>query len=358
MSSSGANKVHPFSFPGSIPVFSGATDMTFYLLFSIALYWFAPVPCEDIPVSGYTVEGIRVIDAYDTEDGYYVFAPLAGQAISGDIVVFVHGYGALNPMVYGSWLRHLVNQGHHVIFPRYQEKILSTAPGDFVPNTASAIVHAIETIRTSAPQVRTETMYLCGHSYGGVILANIASHWESFGLPEPRITMLCEPGSGPFRGGVLDSYEMLHPSTQLVIVVGDNDQTVGQSLGKKIFESAVNTPNRILLWQYASKHNDIHQVGASHYEPYAMDLSFDNGIENLTTRRAHKLARTDQIDTLGYWKIFDLLIHRACEGNGTNAFTQTECTTFASLGNWPDGTPLRPMDIFTPNANASGNTAK
>lgn len=286
-----------------------------------------------------------VIDRYDKEDGYYIFAPSNPAEWKEEPVVFVHGYGALNPKIYGGWLRHLLDQGYVVIYPRYQQGLLSTSAEDFVPFTTRAIRDALQVVRDHN-RLLGKTMYLIGHSYGGVIVANLAATWTDWNLPAPEVALLCEPGSGPLRGGVLGSYERISPNTRLMIVVGNDDYTVGQKFGEFVFNSAVNTPARALLWQFASQ-NDTLEVTASHYEPYSLDAAFDNGIENFTSKRATRLARTDWVDREGYWKVFDMLVARN-PSRASQAFSGEELDAFAHLGVWPDNTPLRRMDYRIP----------
>ena len=58
------------------------------------------------------------------------------------MVVFLHGWFAVNPGFYGAWIDHLVRDGRIVIFPRYQNDV-GTLPQDFLPNALAAIRDAL-----------------------------------------------------------------------------------------------------------------------------------------------------------------------------------------------------------------------
>ena len=292
------------------------------------------------------IEGIVTVDEYSGEQGYYLFCPQQKPAHPTVPVVFLHGYGGLNPMIYGKWIRHLTDNGHCVIYPRYQNKILGTSPNDFVTNTSAAIAAAYEALDSLDVLVDASSMYLIGHSYGGVISANLAANWRILRLPQPRVALLCQPGSGPFKGGLLASYEGMDSLLHLTIIVGDHDETVGQEFGREVYESAANTPNRVLLWQYACA-QDTFRVTAGHYEPYALDLTFDNGIENFTSRKALRVARHDHVDTEGYWKVFSLLVEKDRAGD-CSQYADGFLDRCADLGSWPDGTGLCKMDVHYP----------
>ncbi len=215
------------------------------------------LPCsvvaqDQAPLS--EIADVVVIDEYEGDQGYYIFYPEIMPQDEHSPVVFVHGYGALNPMIYGKWIRHLVESGHCVIYPRYQKDLLGTSPNDFVANTSAAVSGALLRIKEESLDINTEALFLVGHSYGGVIIANLAANWRTLDIPEPRVAFLCQPGSGPFKGGVLDSYTSIDSTLHMAIMVGDRDETVGQEFGKKVFESAVNVPNRVLLWLAVQDH--------------------------------------------------------------------------------------------------------
>jgi pimeloyl-ACP methyl ester carboxylesterase len=302
--------------------------------------------CHAASGAFYGDERVSIIDEYSNEQGYYIFYADRADLKDGTPVVFVHGYGALNPMIYGKWIRHLTGQGHPVIYPRYQQDLLLTSPRDFVSNTTAAIQSAMEKMRKEGRSSSRESLYLLGHSYGGVIIANLAANWRELEIPEPKVAMLCEPGSGPLNGGVLETYDRIDSTMHMVIVVGDNDMTVGQDFGRRVYDSAVKTPNRVLLWQYACS-KDSCNVSASHYEPYAIDEAFDNRMDNFTSRKAVKVARFDQVDQLGYWKVFDMLVTRV-KSNDNSPYDIAMLEKFADLGSWPDGSPLRKMDYKCP----------
>src|SRR5262245_60241027 len=51
---------------------------------------------------------------------YWIFEPDAPKPASAPVIVFIHGWGGMNPLYYGAWLDHLVKRGNIVVYPRYQ----------------------------------------------------------------------------------------------------------------------------------------------------------------------------------------------------------------------------------------------
>ena len=67
-------------------------------------------------------------DVYGTgARSYWLFEPAEPTPERAPVVVFHHGWLAINPGVYGAWIEHLVRSGAVVIFPRYQADCVDPA---------------------------------------------------------------------------------------------------------------------------------------------------------------------------------------------------------------------------------------
>lgn len=306
-------------------------------------------PTEGPDATVYVCDSVVFTDFAATEQGYWLFEPASPRPEEAQVIVFLHGYGGYNPMIYGAWIRHLVRQGNIVIYPRYQKHLFSPRAEEFVPNTVKGILDALQQLQEPG-HVRpiTETISLVGHSYGGVIASNLAIHYEEYGIPKPGAVMLCSPGSGRLSGGVLDSYEAMPPDVDLLVMVSVNDHVVGEIFGRRVFNEAIHTPTRNLVVQHPDDRGHP-AVEAGHNESYALDIAFDNGVRNITAKRALRTAKTDVVDHYGYWKLFDALL--ACHRAGAHcqvAFGNTELQK--SLGLWSNGDPIRSLEVLTPEA--------
>ena len=91
---------------------------------------------------------VTFLDFAQEEDGYWLFEPASPRPDSAPVVIFIHGYSAYNPEVYGPWLEHLVKSGNTVIFPRYQEHIAASSES-FLGNTVTAIRDAWQKLQAA-----------------------------------------------------------------------------------------------------------------------------------------------------------------------------------------------------------------
>ncbi len=290
----------------------------------------------------YSHDSVRFYDYAKEEDGYWLFEPAKPSPKEANLVLFLHGYGGLNPMIYGKWIKHLVRKGNIVIYPRYQKNMLAPSPKRFSKNVVKAIQNALITLeKTEHVTANIESLCLVGHSYGGIIGAEIMVNWESYDIPKPKGLFLCAPGTGPFKAGKLESYEKMPADVNLLVMVNEKDHIVGDEMGLKIFETATNTPRRNLIRQYSDYENGI---SAGHNETYCLDEAFDTGNRNYTAKKALRISKIDAVDYYGYWKLFDALMD--CSRAGKNcqyAFGNTP--EQRSLGTLVTGQILKELTI-------------
>jgi pimeloyl-ACP methyl ester carboxylesterase len=305
-------------------------------------------PAEGPGGADYTHHSVAFYDAATKADGYWLFEPAEPRPDSAEVVVFLHGYGAYNPMAYGKWIKHLVAKGNIVIYPRYQKNLLWPRPDAFPENAATGIRDALKALEKEGHvKPRTEKVAYIAHSYGGVIAANLGVHWQKHGIPKPAAMLLAEPGSGPFKGARLEDYAGLPADLNLLVVVGEDDYVVGAEFGARVFQTAVNTPQRNLVVQRRDTTNFRRWILATHSEPYAYDLDFDTGVRNYTAKRVLMSSRLNEVDFYCYWKFSDALIAYTRTGEyGDVAFGNTPSQRF--LGLWADGRPIREMEVILP----------
>ena len=191
-----------------------------------------------------------------------------------------------------------------MIYPRYQRNLISPPADQFTENVGEGLKHALDYLVSEGSLQEGFNLYLTGHSFGGVISANLLSLYSQYGLPKPKGALIAEGGTGPFTGAMIDHYDEIDETVPLVIVVGDRDLTVGDYFGKRIFTES-RSKHAVLIRQ---KSMSSVNISSSHYEPYSPNEWCSNGLENLTSRRARRVGKTNDLDVNGYWKWLDELM--------------------------------------------------
>jgi pimeloyl-ACP methyl ester carboxylesterase len=258
------------------------------------------------------------------------------------VVVFLHGWFAVNPGFYGAWIDHLVRRGCIVVFPRYQNDV-GTLPQDFLPNALSAVRDALGVLHAGVEHVRPDParFVLIGHSAGGNLAAQIAAlaadpHAD---LPMPKALITLMPGEVvPMRQ---PSLSKIPGTTLLIVMVGEEDLVVGDLRGRQIFAEADAIPRarkRFILFR-SDRHGNPPLI-AEHAAPTGALHRFDNG-EGVLRSFQMSLGEVNALDRAGFWRIADLTLEAAFRGQTLDEVIP-DAEQFRHLGYWSDGRRVTP----------------
>ena len=298
--------------------------------------------CNRSGGSNYLHSAVSLIDESDAKDGYTIFLPDSPKPESADVVVFMHGLAQTNPMMYGGWIRHLVQKGNIVIYPKYQT--LFTLSGEFNDNAAKGIRDALVRLEASGPvEPRLDHFAIVGHSYGGTMAANLTILRDQYELPSPSALMVTQGYDGADMR--LESYAGIPDDTKMLIVVGNEDIIVENSFGERLMDAARVDPSfKNFITQRSDRHNFFVPLLATHDAPLSVDREFDDGDLTPLIALSLPLARTDGTDYFAFWKLSEALLDCAFRNeNFEYAFGNTSEQRY--MGEWSDGQPVTPLEI-------------
>ncbi len=284
---------------------------------------------------------------------YWVYEPDAPRPDLAPVVIFIHGWSAMNPAIYGAWIDHIVKRGNIVIFPKYQATML-TSPRDFTPNAIAAIQDALKRLQSEPGHVKPDLarMAAVGHSVGGLLVANVAALASESGLPQIKAVMSTEPGktvTGDGRTFVpLADMSKLPASTLLLAVAGDHDTLVGKSDALRIFHESTTIPpeNKNFVLVQSDSHG-MPALVANHLAPVAPDLAYNTSSGNGPSSRPalrNPGMMLDAIDYYAFWKLFDGLCDAAFHGTDRE-FALGDTPQQRYMGKWSDGTPVKELVV-------------
>lgn len=276
---------------------------------------------------------------------YWLFEPIEPTPTHAPVVVFNHGWLAVNPGVYGAWIEHLTRRGFVVIYPRYQAD-WSTHPEEFLGNATAAVRDALDVLSTAPGRVRPipGRFAYVGHSNGGNLSALMAAAAHELALPMPAAVIAIMPGE------VLHltdpSPSRMAPSTRLVVVAGDQDRIVGDARAREIFElasQAVPQDHRLYLLYRTDRRGPVPLV-ADHFAPTAGSRRLDTG-EGPIRQMQFGNASVDLLDRYGFWRLTDLTLDASFEGQ---TLTQIRLADrLRDLGHWSNGVVVTPPVVAT-----------
>ena len=259
------------------------------------------------------------------------------------IVVFLHGFGAQNPGVYGGWIRHLIadDSATIVLFPKFQTGLWAPRGEVFTQRTQETLESTLTELRSRYPNL-PRSVTLIGHSIGGAIAANLADReavMRNFSIDG---IMLVQPGHKIFRCGRQDFYQNVRPDLPVLIVTGADDGASGDKFANHFVETAPQIQHLLFVRQRAGR-GAGEVMKAQHKTPVNPVRELYTPNFNLITEGAKWVGREDRADTHGYYRLSDLLLRCAqlgdCVGlDGSRAET-------LSMGRFADGSVVPPLEV-------------
>jgi dienelactone hydrolase len=269
---------------------------------------------------------------------YYLFEPDAPRPETAPVIVFLHGWGGVNPDYYDAWIRHLVRKGNIVIYPLYQSWSSLLSSSKFTSNAIQAIGDAIDLLRSQAQSGRVHTrpdlekFAIAGHSVGGVLVFNVAAlAWQS-GLPVPKAIMSVEPRRMPLLS--LEDCSAISPRTLLLVIGADRDMLSA--------DDAINLFHRCV--QIPSQNKDFITLVSDDYGQPSLIADHLAPVCNAVGTGMFMKGDTNALDYYGTWKLLDALTDAAFYGkNREYALGNTPQQRY--MGRWSDGTPVKELVI-------------
>jgi acetyl esterase/lipase len=279
--------------------------------------------------------------------GYWLFEPIGPRdtgtpvADAGlPLVIFLHGFTAINPDSYGVWIDHLVRRGAILIYPDYEPEFGSVMANieqtDYtrtLGDTETAIRDALAVLGTNDhARPDLSRVAVVGHSFGAILGADYATEAAGQGLPEPRAVLLANPGCSILPEAACQALGDLStiPALTRVLVLTGTDDAFGSDDAKRVWQRLSSVP---------SENKDfITQVSDAHGQPPVVADHF------VTLTAGFPQAYVDALDWYSSWKLFDALM--SC------SFADQDCDVALGntpqqrfMGTWSDGVPVAEAQV-------------
>jgi pimeloyl-ACP methyl ester carboxylesterase len=322
-----------------------------------------------------------------TSAATFVFHAAGEPAGPRPVVVFLHSWGAPNPLFYGGWIEHLARRGNLVLFPRFQE-VNRTRPADATATAAGLIKEALEALsQDPAARPDRDRLAYIGHLAGAPIALNLAAGAQAEGLPVPKLVFAVMPGGvasdEKARGIFLKDLSELDSSTLLIAMSGDRDYLPIDRTARRILKEATGIPaNRKLFMRAVSDDHGFPTITATLASPGAPKGEYDaasikvppdpprdpkqkgpvwrwsadmslTGEQTVLTQQLGNNP-IDSLDYLAYWKTFDMAEEAAFSGRDASALKAN--SRFVDMGTWSDGWPVRRLTADLPKVEGQEET--
>ncbi len=267
---------------------------------------------------------------------YFIYEPAQPTPAVAPVVLFLHGWLSYDPNDYGGWLVHMARKGYTVVWVQYDTLNIpwsfataaSVAWKDALARLNNTAEAHVRPARTAAGAMKTAYVGHSAGAYVGAIMAVRATrYWNN--MPKPFAIVAIEPGGG---SGLIpgDDFSKIDPSTNMVLVVGDEDNIVCSDTATKLWDSTpqILDPQKDYLYVISDTHGQPLQL-ATHFFP--------------NTSGQWDTAAVDARDFFVTWKLSVATLN--CTFNGTDCTTAlgNGSPSQINMGTWSDGLPLNKM---------------
>jgi acetyl esterase/lipase len=195
----------------------------------------APAPQTPSLPAGFVPDGSERVDVGIGAQAAAIFRRPGTAGWPTPVVIFLHGWVAIDPANYGPWIGHLVRRGATVIYPAYQSRPAY--------DTISPLANVLAGVRAALGHVQLVPgrLVAAGHSAGGALAADYAALATADGLPAPAAVFSVYPGRKlrhlPVPIPAADM-GMIAPGTRVVAYAGERDTAVGGATARRIVSGA------------------------------------------------------------------------------------------------------------------------
>ena len=247
----------------------------------------------------------------EERNSYSIFYPTDPELYKG-VVVLIHSDQASNPKVYGNFIENLVRDDYIVIYPSYQDYVVSWNKKDLEFISAS-LQNAYNDIRKNYEAVYNLPVAFIGHSMGGIIALELGTGLVSVPKMPSCVISICPAEVNSHRLQNMD-FNKLDWYDVYLVIEEKKDKFYRRKTGARIMDKLSKGSRK----RYVLHSSD--ELGRSrHMNLWSNNLEFSSKNNTFATYFSSLIGSTNKVDTEFYWpeikNAMDCAFSRqACEG--------------------------------------------
>lgn len=224
---------------------------------------------------------------------FSIFYPNGTEEYKG-ILVLIHSQQASNPKVYGDFIEKFLRKNYIIIYPAYQEYVLSQNKLD-LEFISSSLKQAEEDIKKNYEDVKNLPVAYIGHSMGGVIAYELASGKVEVPKSPSCVIALCPAEVKSHKINEinfkkLDSYDVY------LILEEEKDNFYNKGTGTALLEGISNAERKRHIVHSKDENGD-----SKHMNFWSPNKDFSSGNNTFVTYFPGLIGKTDAVDSEVYW---------------------------------------------------------
>lgn len=318
------------------------------------------------PESGYGSNAGYICDDQSVDKIHWsIFSSAAGKKVyiympevlkngsSAPVVIYLHGFMAITPLLYMKHIKHLTQQGYIVIFPQFNKEYWGMMTDmDQEAMLERAIVSTNDALDKLGSKAELDKITIFGHSVGGLLAVCWSYHPEA---PAPRNIVLAEAQIDPTQNGIPEIIQPLvvgmmtlldwkteskAATCPVTLLVGNQDWMATPEMAMDIYNELTNASAKVVYLATSDRYGHPTLV-ADHMAPVCLEGTLEDIISNYGAAEPYVqflFGNTLALDAMDY-RFFWAACDAALDGLTSVPF---------DMGTWSDGRPVTPVEPMAP----------
>lgn len=244
---------------------------------------------------------------------YSIFYPVIEEEAYQGVIVLIHSLQASNPKVYGDFIEFLLRKKYIVIYPAYQDYVVSNNKKD-IEFISQSLHNAYRDIEKNYKDVKSLPFAFIGHSMGGIIVQELTTNKVVLPFNPKCVISICpaevrQHSLSSINFKELDIYDVY------LVIEEQKDRHYKNGTGQKMYDMLLPAERKKYL-----VHSKSEQERSQHLNLWANNNSFSSKNNTFVTYFPGLWSTSDVVDSVFYWPE----INQALEC----AFSRKDCSSF------------------------------
>ena len=250
----------------------------------------------------------------EERESYSIFYPNDLEEYAG-IIVLIHSQQASNPKVYGDFIESFLRKGYVLIYPAYQDYVVSQNKTD-LDFIASSLKSAEKDIMKNYDDVKKLQVAFIGHSMGGIIVQELASGKVEIPWKPNCVISVC-PAEVKSHKNEDINFKNMDPYALHLIIEEEKDKFYKRGTGTAILKgiSDVERKKHVV-------HSRDEKGASKHMNFWSPNKVFSSKNNTFVTYFPKFIGETNEIDKDFYWVEIDKALECAFSRKNCDGFTK------------------------------------
>lgn len=248
---------------------------------------------KDLHSQGKDLFTFSAVHKLEERNSYSIYYPTDPEMYKG-VVVLIHSDQGSNPKVYGNFIEKLLRDNYLVIYPSFQDYVVSANKKD-LEFISSSLARAYADIKKNYDAVFNLPVGFIGHSMGGIIALELATGVVGVPKMPSCVISICPAEVNRHRMQNMN-FDKLDWYDVYLVIEEEGDKFHKRGTGTRLIQNLSDG----LRKRYVLRSKD--ELGSSkHMNMWSHNVQFSSKNNTFATYLSSFIGKTNRVDKEFYW---------------------------------------------------------